>query len=156
KLVSMRKPFFFFASTLLSTSFLALSLCACSPSPATAVSTAPVVPTTPNIIIPTPPSCTTIQVEPTPGSDTPSLFVAESPTDHVRGAETPLMTITEYSDYQDVRSGQLAQVLDQLLEEHPQEVRVVSRIFPLMSINDKAALAAQAAEAAAAQDKFWE
>jgi len=33
---------------------------------------------------------------------------------------------------------------------------VVSRIFPLMSINDKAALAAQAAEAAGEQDKFWE
>jgi cyclophilin family peptidyl-prolyl cis-trans isomerase/protein-disulfide isomerase len=152
----MRKPLLFITSSVLSASFLALSLHACSSSPAAAVSTAPIVPTTPNIIIPTPPSCTTIQVEPTPGSGTPSLFGAESPTDHVRGAEAPLMTITEYSDYQDVRSGQLAQVLDQLLEEHPQEVRVVSRIFPLMSINDKAALAAQAAEAAAAQDKFWE
>jgi len=46
--------------------------------------------------------------------------------------------------------------VDRLLEEHPNDVRVVSRIFPLISINDKAALAAQAAEAAAEQDKFWE
>jgi len=74
----------------------------------------------------------------------------------VRGAQNPVLTITEYSDYQDLRSAQLATVIDQLLEEHPNEVRVVSRIFPLMSINDKAALAAQAAEAAGEQDKFWE
>ena len=80
----------------------------------------------------------------------------ESSTDHGRGAEKPLITITEYSDYQDLRSGLLAPVIDQLLEEHPNEVRVVSRIFPLISINDKAALAAQAAEAAGEQDKFWE
>ncbi|HLO34420.1 MAG TPA: peptidylprolyl isomerase, partial [Anaerolineales bacterium] len=33
---------------------------------------------------------------------------------------------------------------------------VVSRLFPLMKINDKAALAAQAAEAAAEQNKFWD
>jgi cyclophilin family peptidyl-prolyl cis-trans isomerase/protein-disulfide isomerase len=107
-------------------------------------------------MIPTPPACTAIQVEPTPGSEAPSLFVPESETDHVRGAESPLITITEYSDYQDLRSGLLAKVIDQLLDDHPNELRVVSRIFPLISINDKAALAAQAAEAAGEQDKFWE
>jgi cyclophilin family peptidyl-prolyl cis-trans isomerase len=55
-----------------------------------------------------------------------------------------------------LRSGLLAEVIDRLLEEHPKEVRVVSRIFPLMTIHDKAALAAQAVEAAAEQEKFWE
>jgi cyclophilin family peptidyl-prolyl cis-trans isomerase/protein-disulfide isomerase len=95
-------------------------------------------------------------VEPTPGSETPSLFPPESDADHVRGAEDPLFTITEYSDYQDPRSGLLAEALNRLLEEHPEEVRVVSRIFPLISVNDKAALAAQAAEAAGEQDRFWE
>jgi cyclophilin family peptidyl-prolyl cis-trans isomerase len=47
-------------------------------------------------------------------------------------------------------------VVARLLEEHPDDVRVVSRIFPLISINDKAALAAQAAQAAQEQGKFWE
>jgi len=97
-----------------------------------------------------------INTEPTPGPETPSLFPPESETDHVRGAENPIVTITEYSDYQDIRSGLFAKVVDQLLEDHPDKVRVVSRIFPLMKINDKAALAAQAAEAAAEQDKFQE
>ena len=128
-------------------------LSACSPAPASPVSTSPAIP---SLIIPTPPACTAVQVEPTPGSETPSLFPPESQTDHVRGSDDPLVTFTEYSDYQDVRSGLLAQVFDQLLQEHPQEVRVVSRVFPLIKINDKAALAAQAAEAAAEQDRFWD
>ncbi len=133
--------------------FLAIILSACGPSLASPVSP---VPTIPDLIIPTPPSCTVVLIEPTPGPETPSLFAPEKPTDHVRGAKNPIVTITEYSDYQDVRSGLFAKVIDQLLEEHPNDVRVVSRIFPLMKINDKAALAAQAAEAAAEQDKFWE
>ena len=133
--------------------FLLLTLLACSPPPTAPASTPPAIP---SIIIPTPPVCTALQVEPTPGSETPSLFPPESDADHVRGAEDPLFTITEYSDYQDPRSGLLAEVLNRLLEEHPDEVRVVSRIFPLISVNDKAALAAQAAGAAGEQDRFWE
>lgn len=61
-----------------------------------------------------------------------------------------------YSDYQDLRSGLFEEAINRLLEEHPNDLRVVSRIFPLIKINDKAALAAQAAEAAAEQNKFWE
>jgi cyclophilin family peptidyl-prolyl cis-trans isomerase/protein-disulfide isomerase len=136
-------------------SFILLSfvLSACSPSPASPVNPSPAIP---SIIVPTPPACTALQVEPTPGSETPSLFAPESETDHARGAKNPVVTITEYSDYQDSRSGAFAQILDQLLEEHPDEVRVVSRVFPLIAVHDKAALAAQAAEAAAEQDHFWE
>ena len=126
---------------------------ACGTSSAPPISTSPAIP---SVVIPTPPACTTILAAPTPGADTPSLFPPEGEDDHVRGAQNPSITITEYSDYQDLRSGLLAEVVDRLLEEHPNDVRVVSRIFPLISINDKAALAAQAAEAAAEQDKFWE
>ena len=133
--------------------FLSLLITACTAAPSSPVVTAPAVP---SLIIPTPPACTTILAEPTPGADTPSLFPAESEEDHVRGAEIPIMTIMEYSDYQDLRSGLFAEVVDRLLEEHPDDVRVVSRIFPLISINDKAALAAQAAQAAQEQGKFWE
>ena len=137
-------PFLFLLSTL-------ATACAASPaSPTTIVSP------TPNIIIPTPPSCTNIVAEPTPGPDTPSVFPPESKTDRVRGAENPSVTIVDYSDYQDFRSGLFEEELNQLLEAHPNDVRVVSRVFPLISVNDKAALAAQAAEAAAEQNKFWE
>ncbi len=130
-----------------------LSSCTAPSSPSTPVSTTS---TLANIIIPTPPACTTAQAAPTPGADTPSIFPPESAADHVRGAQHPTVTITEYTDYQDLRSGLFAEVVSRLLQEHPDEVRVVSRVFPLMNVNDKAALAAQAAEAAQEQDKFWE
>jgi cyclophilin family peptidyl-prolyl cis-trans isomerase/protein-disulfide isomerase len=136
-------------------SFLCLFLItSCVSSPvSTAVST-PTFPVT--IIFPTPVSCTTILAEPTPGPDTPSIFPPISESDHVRGAEDAIVTIMVYGDYQDVRSGLFAEVTDQLLEEHPNDVRIVSRLFPLLSVNDKTALAAQAAEAAHEQGKFRE
>jgi len=132
---------------------LLIFLTACSPAPASPVSTSPAVP---GIVIPTPPACTTVLTEPTPGPETPSLFPPESKTDHMRGAENPVVTITEYSDYQDWMSGLFAKEASRLLEAHPDELRIVSRIFPLIETNDKAALAAQAAEAALEQGKFWE
>ncbi len=47
-------------------------------------------------------------------------------------------------------------MLAQLKQDYPDTLRVVYRHFPLLSIHDKAALATQAAEAAGAQDAFWE
>ncbi len=47
-------------------------------------------------------------------------------------------------------------MLARIQEMYPQDVRVIYRHFPLISIHDKAALAVQAAEAAGAQGKFWE
>ena len=46
-------------------------------------------------------------------------------------------------------------MLAQLESNYPQDVRVVYRHFPLISIHDKAALATQASEAAGAQGEFW-
>jgi cyclophilin family peptidyl-prolyl cis-trans isomerase len=43
-----------------------------------------------------------------------------------------------------------------LLENHPGEVRFVYRYYPYIAFFDKGELAAQAAEAAARQDRFWE
>jgi cyclophilin family peptidyl-prolyl cis-trans isomerase len=47
-------------------------------------------------------------------------------------------------------------VLAQLETLHPENLRVVYRHFPLVSIHDKASLAGQAAEAAGSQGAFWE
>ena len=43
-----------------------------------------------------------------------------------------------------------------LQSEQPEDVRIVYRHFPLISIHDKAAISAQAADAAGMQGKFWE
>ena len=109
-----------------------------------------------NIIFPTPPSCTSLSTAPTPGPDVPSVFPPISDRDHTRGAENPVVTVMDYSDYQDPRSALFYEAVSQVVDEHPDEVRMVSRIFPLVAINDKAAIAAQAAEAATEQGKFWE
>lgn len=47
-------------------------------------------------------------------------------------------------------------MLAQLQNAYPEDVRIVYRHFPLMTIHDKAMLAAQAANAAGEQGKFWE
>jgi len=47
-------------------------------------------------------------------------------------------------------------VLVQLGDDYPEDLRVIYRHYPLLSIHDKAALSAQAAEAAGIQDNFWE
>ena len=95
-------------------------------------------------------------VDPTPGPEDPSLFPSESADDRARGAETPVVTITTYVDYQDNRSAFFVDVTNQLLAEYPNDVRVIYRPFPLIGVLDKSALAAQAAEAAREQGKFWE
>ena len=140
---------------LLASFFVLLTLTSCTTPPSTPpvnTSTTP----TPNIIFPTPPSCTDIVAAPTPGPDVPSVFPPVSTDDRVRGARNATLVLMDYSDYQDPRSALFAAVVDQLLDENPNDIQVVSRIFPLIAVNDKAALAAQAAEAAAEQGKFWE
>src|SRR3989304_1840253 len=47
-------------------------------------------------------------------------------------------------------------LLAALLERHPDTLRLVYHQYPLITLNDKASLAAQAAEAAGAQGMFWE
>src|SRR5215207_4516500 len=90
---------------------LAFSITPCTPSAALPTSSSSA---TPNLIIPTPPACTTLLAEPTAGPDTPSIFPSESETDHVRGAEDPAITILAYSDYQDLRSGLFEEVTNRL------------------------------------------
>jgi len=131
-------------------SFL-LTSCGGTPSPASQINTA-----APNVALPTAAPCVTVGSKPTPGPDTPSIFPPILETDHRRGIAEALITIMDYSDYQDPRSAALAQVTKRLLEENPENIRLVSRPFPVHIVNDKAAYAALAAEAAAEQDKFWE
>lgn len=142
----MRRLFpFFFVLVLVAS-------CARNTAPTLAQNTTP----TPHIIIPTPASCTNVASAPTPGPDVPSVFPPVSAQDHVRGAANPIFMITYYVDYQDPRSALFVQAADQLVKADPDHVRVVSRMFPLIAINDKAAIAAQAAEAAGEQKKYWE
>lgn len=79
----------------------------------------------------------------------------------MRGPKTASVTIIEYSDFQCPYCARLALVLMRLEKEFPEDLRVVFRHFPLIGtperpFHDKAALSAQAAEAAGQQGHFWE
>jgi cyclophilin family peptidyl-prolyl cis-trans isomerase/protein-disulfide isomerase len=113
-------------------------------------------PTVSSIVIPTPPSCTTLTVEPTPGPESASLFPPEIMSDYVLGSDDPALTIITYIDYQDARSKAFIDTADRLLTDYPDDIRVVQRVFPLIEVNDKSALAAQAVLAAKEQGKFGE
>jgi cyclophilin family peptidyl-prolyl cis-trans isomerase/protein-disulfide isomerase len=140
---------------LLTSFFVLLTLTSCTTTPNTPPANTPTTPT-PKIIFPTPLTCTDIVAAPTPGPDVPSVFPPVSADDRVRGDKNATLVLMDYSDYQDPRSASFAEAVDQLLDENPNDVQIVSRIFPLIAVNDKAALAAQSAEAAAEQGKFWE
>ncbi|MFF3584482.1 Na+/H+ antiporter NhaA [Streptomyces mirabilis] len=74
--------------------------------------------------------------------------------DHVRGAEEATVTVVEYGDYECPCCGDADPVTRDLLLARS-DVRYVWRHLPLSDVHPHARLAAEAAEAAAAQGAFW-
>jgi cyclophilin family peptidyl-prolyl cis-trans isomerase/protein-disulfide isomerase len=72
------------------------------------------------------------------------------------GAEAGQVEIIAYCDYQAPGCAYVAPVLERLAEKYPQDVSIIYRHYPLVTLYENSALAAQAAEAAGLQDKFWE
>lgn len=70
-------------------------------------------------------------------------------------AEDAYLTIVEYSDFQCPACAGATPAIESILESTP-GIRLIFRHLPLESLHDKAYLAAEAAEAAGAQGKFWE
>lgn len=88
--------------------------------------------------------------KPTP---TEALIRSES---HTKGPEDAKATLVEFGDYQCPACASAEPMLNQLMSEYPNDLRFVFRNFPLVSIHPNATPAAEAAEAAAEQGKFWE
>jgi diadenylate cyclase len=76
--------------------------------------------------------------------------------DHVRGPASAPVTLVEYGDYECPTCGRMHPVLQELRENVGERLRFVFRHFPLDSVHPHARRAAEAAEAAAAQGRFWE
>jgi len=73
------------------------------------------------------------------------------------GSMEAKVTLVEYSDFQCPACGSFYPVIKQLKSSyHDQPVRFIFRHFPLSNIHPYAQLAAEAAEAAREQGKFWE
>jgi len=84
------------------------------------------------------------------------LAVSVSAVDHVLGASHGPVTIVEYGDFECPNCKQAAPGVKLLLERHPGRIRFAYRHFPLEEVHPHALLAAEAAECAGSQGKFWE
>ncbi len=85
-----------------------------------------------------------------------SVFPAITEDDWSKGPEDALLTILEYSDFQCPACVGFYDELNKLMEKYPDDIRLVFRHLPLESLHPNSILAAQAAEAAGLQGKFWE
>jgi protein-disulfide isomerase len=74
---------------------------------------------------------------------------------HIRGNPDAPVTLEEFGDFQCPPCGQFAGFVEELRREYDSRLRVVFRNFPLPA-HEHAREAAQAAEAAGLQSKFWE
>jgi protein-disulfide isomerase len=76
--------------------------------------------------------------------------------DHILGPRRAAVTVVEYGDFECPNCKQAAPAVKLLLERFEDRVRFAFRHFPLEEVHPHAMLAAQAAEAAGAQGKFWQ
>jgi len=114
--------------------------------------------------VPTAAAATTVEDEegyceitPLPELPVNGLPITISDNDWSKGAsaEDAYLTIVEYSDFQCPACAGATPAIESVLETTP-GIRLIFRHLPLESLHDKAYLAAEAAEAAGAQGKFWE
>ncbi len=75
--------------------------------------------------------------------------------DHVRGPADAPVTVLEYGDYECPFCRGAARDVGRMLDSHPGLIRFVFRNFPIPQLHPHAEQAAEAAEAAAAQGRFW-
>ncbi len=83
------------------------------------------------------------------------LAVPVGPSDHVRGSQEAPVTLVEYGDFECPYCGKEYPILKELMQRAGNEIRFVFRNFPLDE-HPHAEIAAEAAEAAGAQGKFWD
>lgn len=91
------------------------------------------------------------------GAITPKLRAPVSTErDHILGPDSATVTLVWYGDHECPHCRQAFAVFRELRRHLQNRVRFVFRYFPVTTIHPHAQLAAEAAEAAAAQGKFWD
>jgi protein-disulfide isomerase len=84
------------------------------------------------------------------------LKVEVSPRDHVQGSPSAPVVLVEYGDYECPDCLNAWPIVQELQRTFGPKLAFVFRHYPQSSIHPHASAAAQAAEAAGAQGKFWE
>ena len=85
-----------------------------------------------------------------------TLKTAVTPEEHVQGPENAAATLVEYGDYECPHCGHAYGIVKRVQKHFGKELRFVFRNFPLQQIHPHAESAAETAEFAGAQGKFWE
>lgn len=88
-------------------------------------------------------------------TNSPNGYIPTVDDDPSMGAVQPKVTIIAFEDFQCPYCRESAPIMQQLLQEYPNDVQYVFRDFPLYTIHPQALIAAQAAECADEQNQFW-
>ncbi len=86
----------------------------------------------------------------------PQLMPPVSERDHVQGPESAAVTLVEYGDYECPYCAEAYPVVQEIQKLLGQQLCFVFRHFPLTNVHPHARHAAEAAEAAATQGRFWD
>ncbi len=89
------------------------------------------------------------------GPDPDKVYTVTSAGAPFKGPADAKVTVIEFSDFQCPFCSRVAPTLERLRKEYPEDVKIVFKHLPL-SFHNQAQSAAEAAEAAHRQDKFWE
>ncbi len=92
---------------------------------------------------------------PTPQTPINQQLLVRNGENHTLGSEQSTVKIVEFADFECPGCAQASPVLTQLVNQYPGQVQLIYRHFPLPQ-HTGAGLAAEAAEAAGSQGKFWE
>jgi len=85
-----------------------------------------------------------------------TLKVPVSPQDHIQGDADAPVVLVEYGDFQCPYCGQAYPIVKAVQKHFGKDLAFVFRNFPLTQIHPNAEAAAEAAEFAAAHEKFWQ
>jgi protein-disulfide isomerase len=85
-----------------------------------------------------------------------SLAIAVGKGDHAQGPDKAPLTLVEYGDYQCPYCADAHSMIQSIAAQMGPKLRFVFRHMPLNEMHPYAQFAAEAAEAAGAQGKFWE
>jgi protein-disulfide isomerase len=85
-----------------------------------------------------------------------SLRVPVTEEDHIQGKDDAKCTLVEYGDYECPHCGHAYPIVKRVQKHFGNKLRFVFRNFPLAEMHPHAESAAETAEFAGAQGKFWE
>ena len=85
-----------------------------------------------------------------------TLKIPVTPEDHAQGSENAEVTLVEYGDYECPHCGRAYPIVKQVQKHFKKRLRFIFRNFPLSEMHANAEAAAETAEFAGAEGKFWE